>query len=223
MLRSIWNKEKFVILGIPFVSVMLPLVKLFPEFDITFNEFLGYVLNSFMHTASIWLGANYIFFKISKNHPSYQESLKRVLLLVGAITIYTAFVVVILVYVTCWNYGMNVTWDLYLKDFKTSFLVTSMVSAVFEARFFFKNWKEAMLEAERLQKQNAISQYETLKAQVNPHFLFNSLNSLSSLIHIDLEKSERFIEEFAKVYRYLLDTMGQNVVSLEEELNFVDL
>ena len=59
-------------------------------------------------------------------------------------------------------------------------------------------------EAENLKKENLQSQLEGLKGQVNPHFLFNSLNSLSSLISEDPEKAEKFLDEMSKVYRYLL-------------------
>ena len=221
VVKRLWSKHRDTVLGIPAIGLAIPILFKFPDFHYSIELYLKHAFNSTLHTATIWLGATYIFEKISENKPGYQESIKRVILLIGSITLYTAIVVLGLVFIFCWNFEENFSWKLYLEDFKTSFIVTFMVSAVFEARFFFKNWKEVIVENERLQKQNVIAQYETLKSQVNPHFLFNSLNSLSSLIHIDVDKSEKFIEEFAKVYRYLLDTMGKTVVLLKEELTFV--
>ena len=65
------------------------------------------------------------------------------------------------------------------------------------------------------------SQLEGLKDQVNPHFLFNSLNSLSSLISEDPEKAEKFLDEMSKVYRYLLRTNEEGLTTLESEMQFI--
>ncbi|NJM94216.1 MAG: histidine kinase [Cytophagales bacterium] len=72
-----------------------------------------------------------------------------------------------------------------------------------------------------MQKENLRTKYEMLKTQVKPHFLFNSLNVLSTLVHIDARKAEEFINQFAKTYRYLLDVRDRQVVSLAEEMELV--
>jgi YesN/AraC family two-component response regulator len=73
-----------------------------------------------------------------------------------------------------------------------------------------------------LQEENSISQFETLKAQINPHFLFNSLNVLSSLIYIDQDKASKFVRQLSKVYRYILDSKDRDLIKLEEELPFIE-
>lgn len=77
------------------------------------------------------------------------------------------------------------------------------------------------LKSEQQAKENILSRFETLKNQVNPHFLFNSLNVLSSLVHEDPNLAEDFIGKLTKVYRYVLDLKDQVLVSLEEELAFI--
>ncbi|MDD3858849.1 MAG: histidine kinase [Bacteroidales bacterium] len=74
----------------------------------------------------------------------------------------------------------------------------------------------------KLENENVIAQYETLKNQVNPHFLFNSLNSLSSLIRHDDKKALKFIEEFSDIYRYVLDANDKTIVETEKEIAFVN-
>ncbi|MBN2779061.1 MAG: histidine kinase [Bacteroidales bacterium] len=73
-----------------------------------------------------------------------------------------------------------------------------------------------------IENQNVIAQYETLKNQVNPHFLFNSLNILSSLIRHDDKKALQFIEEFADIYRYVLDANDKTLVVTKKEIEFVN-
>ena len=76
-------------------------------------------------------------------------------------------------------------------------------------------------EQEEIEKGVAQAQFESLKNQVNPHFLFNSLNVLSSLVHIDANLSEKFIDQLAKSYRYLLEQKDKELVALKTEIEFV--
>lgn len=74
----------------------------------------------------------------------------------------------------------------------------------------------------KLQKENLQSQYDVLKQQVNPHFLFNSLNVLTSLIKLEPDLAEKFSEQLSKVYRYVLENKDYELVDLSTELNFLD-
>ena len=83
------------------------------------------------------------------------------------------------------------------------------------------NIKEKAKEIARIQKELLQSQFEALKNQLNPHFLFNSLSILTSLVHIDANRAELFIDKLSKTYRYLLDQRKKEAVTLKEELNFL--
>jgi len=76
-------------------------------------------------------------------------------------------------------------------------------------------------EYERQQKENIRSQFEILKNQVNPHFLFNCLNSVASLVHDDPDTAEKFIEKLAEVYRYVLEHTREELVSVQNEMRFI--
>jgi LytS/YehU family sensor histidine kinase len=85
----------------------------------------------------------------------------------------------------------------------------------------FEKWKATLTETEQLKREYIQSCLLGLKSQVNPHFLFNSLNSLSSLIHEDEKKAEDFLNEMSKVYRYLLRNNEEKLVKLNTELQFI--
>lgn len=85
-----------------------------------------------------------------------------------------------------------------------------------------KQITEANTQLLKMQKENLQSQFEVLKQQVNPHFLFNSLNVLTSLIKIDPDLAESFTERLSKVYRYVLENKEKDVVSLSTELEFLN-
>jgi two-component system LytT family sensor kinase len=78
------------------------------------------------------------------------------------------------------------------------------------------------IQAEQLRKENALAQFEALKNQVSPHFLFNSLSILSSLVHVDANLSEKFIDQLSKAYRYILEQKDNETVSLKTELDFLN-
>ncbi|TLV01491.1 sensor histidine kinase [Dyadobacter luticola] len=105
-------------------------------------------------------------------------------------------------------------------------LISLVTVGIFESLHSHKKWRENTLEKEQLKKTNLQSQYESLKNQINPHFLFNTLNSLSSLIVEDPHRAEGFINEMANVYRYLLQSNeqaggGRDLTSLANEIVFV--
>lgn len=86
----------------------------------------------------------------------------------------------------------------------------------------YEDWKKNQEETEQLKEAYQQSRLLGLKSQVNPHFLFNSLNSLSSLISEDEEEAEVFLDEMSKVYRYMLRNDEDNLVTLETELKFLE-
>ncbi len=86
---------------------------------------------------------------------------------------------------------------------------------------FFNNWKNSLVDVERYKTESVQAQLHNLKMQVNPHFLFNNLSVLSSLVYKDQNKAVDFINQLSKVYRYLLDSHSTELIELEEELNFI--
>ena len=82
-------------------------------------------------------------------------------------------------------------------------------------------WQASLKREQQLREEKLIFQNETLKNQVNPHFLFNSLNTLSSLVAAQPEVAEEFINRLSSIYRYILENSSKNKVPLSEELSFI--
>ena len=96
-----------------------------------------------------------------------------------------------------------------------------LLVGIYEGYYFFTLWKKSLVRNEQLEKENMTARYEALKNQINPHFLFNSLNTVSALIHEDPNRAEDFLDEFAKIYRFLLEHQDKNLHLLKDELAFV--
>ncbi|WP_421870815.1 sensor histidine kinase [Marinoscillum sp.] len=101
-------------------------------------------------------------------------------------------------------------------------IVIIPVFSIYFSLHFLNHWQQSELEMERFQKESMSSQLETLKNHLDPHFLFNNLNILSALIDKDKEQSQEFLGRFAQVYRTMLLTKAEDLITLEEEMNFIE-
>ena len=101
-------------------------------------------------------------------------------------------------------------------------LINIFITLLQEGIARYESWRANLDETDALKVSYRQSQLEGLKSQVNPHFLFNSLNSLSSLISEDEEAAEKFLDEMSKVYRYMLRNDDDQLVALKTELKFID-
>lgn len=111
----------------------------------------------------------------------------------------------------------NFTWA-----YITTGILNIFLTFLNEGIYRFENWKSNLKETEKLKIAYKQSQLIGLKSQVNPHFLFNSLNSLSGLIQEDTERAEKFLDEMSKVYRYMLRNDEDQLVKLSTELQFIN-
>lgn len=117
----------------------------------------------------------------------------------------------------------------YTEDFTGVLLYNAMIysvvnillMSVIEGWIYYSESRLARQMAENLQEELSQINFEVLKSQINPHFMFNSLNVLSGLINVDVAKAQLFIDEFSQIYRYVLETIEQPVVSLSKELEFM--
>lgn len=102
-----------------------------------------------------------------------------------------------------------------------SVVITLIILTVMTAIKFFYSWRNLAVRHEKLKTEALASRFAVLKNQVNPHFLFNSLNVLTGLVYKDADLSAKFINKLAEVYRYVLDVQDKELVPLTEELDFV--
>lgn len=107
-------------------------------------------------------------------------------------------------------------------DWAGTFLNDIIILLGIELVYYFQNYNKSRIEIESAARKSLQYKYDALKAQINPHFLFNSLNLLSSLVSLDKEKSKRFIMGLASMYRYILSCEGKETIKVVEELEFLE-
>jgi two-component system, LytTR family, sensor kinase len=100
-------------------------------------------------------------------------------------------------------------------------LISLMMSLTFTAIGFFKAWKREVINAGKLKAEMMAYKYESLRNQINPHFLFNSFNVLSDLVYADQAMAVKFIQQMSDLFRYVIDSRDKELVPLKDEIEFM--
>ncbi|MGB0175626.1 MAG: sensor histidine kinase [Owenweeksia sp.] len=180
---------------------------------------------SFLVTGSLYYGCSFIFHWFSRKMPWNEAGLKRLLpeiVVIFTYTTITQFLIITAFGQTSLFEGQPLTPSFYFENIFFGNTVTLIVMAIVEGVYLFRAWKKTLLNAEKLKTESLKSQFDSLKGQLDPHFLFNSLNVLSSLVEKDPEKAQHFIDDFARVYRYVLEVKDEMVVPLHRELQVLE-
>jgi two-component system LytT family sensor kinase len=117
--------------------------------------------------------------------------------------------------------GIEVFYDVSAKAFIT-IVADLIIFYLYYSTFIANNWIKSIEKNEELKRENLLAKYEALKNQVNPHFLFNSLNTLSGVVEQKPELATDFIKKLSDIYRYVLEQNDKELVSIKDEIKFVD-
>ncbi|MGV3656883.1 MAG: sensor histidine kinase [Chitinophagaceae bacterium] len=192
-----------------------------------FDSWAGFaaasVFTFFMH-ALAWQIHTWIAVTLRERFPSEQHNTLRLWFSVFLYMLVTCLTITL----TYWLYDMVdfLGGEFYTGNYRVAIIaglvVNTFATFLHEGAERFEKWKVAITENEQLKKEYMQSQLLGLKSQINPHFLFNSLNTLSSLINEDEKEAEDFLNQMSKVYRYLLRNNEEELVTLQTELQFIE-
>lgn len=175
----------------------------------------------FAGIVTIWESLRYINRRLDKTLP-YEKSLSKRM----ATQMIYGGVVGLLIRAIIYTFGepylpfklddlfVATTWALFIA-------FPATINLGFFTVYFIDRWKEGLIKNERLEKEKSQVQFDNLKNQMNPHFLFNALTSLNSLIFENQQLASEFLQQLAKVYRYVLQNKDRNFVSLQTEIDFI--
>jgi hypothetical protein len=190
----------------------------------------GYAISlaySLAYCVGLWLANGYTVDWLNIKVGWEERPLRRLLFTVGMSTLASLLVIVGVgegFSILLWHRTPGYTFQHnFLAQSAFPLLMTVVVSLFLHSRSFLMAWREATVRAERLEKESAVARLDSLRRQVDPHFLFNSLNALTSLVEEDEPaRAVRFIRQLSSVYRYVLDSQSQELVPLSEELQFAE-
>ncbi len=218
------NDNLIRLIGIPFFGIVIPnITGLFGSLAIyDASYWLGYLYFIALATF-IWQGNRYLLFRTRKRFTWFDKPIEKlVLLFLNNIFFTSPLTIAWLCLWYQWAGFESIKWDSILVVTLVNVICVLFVTHVYETVFMVKEQQSEQLKNAQLSKAKAEAELEALKNQIDPHFMFNSLNSLSYLISTDTTKARLFTENLADVYRYILSQKDQSLVLLEDEFAFMD-
>ena len=220
------NDKQLRLWGIPLSVLLLLLLQMPVYFPGRWDLLWKYIAISVPYTSLIWEVSRWLLIQVRHRYPAIEQTRKRVLGMFLSffvvVCIGQALMIALVMALKLESPGWVSPLRTWLINTASSLFFIALIGGVYEAMYFFGQYKSVVQKAEHLKKQQVQQQLDALKSRVNPHFLFNSLTTLSALIGEDAPRAERFVDELSKVYRYLLRAGRQPRVTLGEELQFAE-
>jgi sensor histidine kinase YesM len=207
------------IVGIPLIAVMFPFLYHTPG---THDFYWGFLV-SLVTTALIWEGTRFFMLNLRRWLAWNRRPMQHILAQALLSSLYSGLIVGLSIYISYnFIYQSHISPLRIRQTIGIGILITLMMNAIYEGIYFSRQWRTNFIRGEVLRRTNLRSQFESLKHQVNPHFLFNSLNTLATLIEENPILAKRFVAELSKLYQYVLESRDHSLVTLEKELDFVE-
>jgi two-component system, LytTR family, sensor kinase len=216
-------EKKIKFFAIPVFTVITTLfISVYPfVFD---TIFFYHLFCAFIGIVGIWFGIRQIIFLFRKHFPKRKETMRLIIqiIITGALAILVDFLFV--------KFNENYGYDKYVhcdtdgfdikNFFIASLLFAILINAIYEGFYLFLKVSHTLLESERYKKESIEAQYQNLTSRLNPHFLFNSLNTLTTIVEENPKKAVLYIQELSVVYRYVLNSQKATWVDIPSELKF---
>lgn len=230
-MRWVSNKIGFddrcvIALGIPMFSIIVPIV--FFGWRIGSPPYLNWQAfwPSLVISAMIWIGCRYILIWARTRYSSFGQVKKRLWVQMAVILVFVLVVNNVIgniLFAYCGEAVRDAAHQLTKTDTAidsnaASILCTLLVVSIYESIYFVSELRQSIEEKELLKRESLQAQLSALKTQVNPHFLFNNLNTLSAVIPDNPEQAIDFVQQLSKVYRHILEVRDEQSIQLKDEL-----
>jgi two-component system LytT family sensor kinase len=230
-----WSSDKIgfddrwvLAIGIPVFSLVVPIV--FFGWRIGMPPHLPWQAYwpALVITAVIWFGSRVIMIRARSRYPQFGQVKKRLWVQMTAILLFVLFVNNVLgSFIDCDDRLRDSAHqlsraDLLIDSNAASIMVTFLVTAIYESIYFVSELRKSIEEKELLKRESLQAQVNALKIQVNPHFLFNTLNTLAAVIPDNPQIAIDFVQQLSKVYRHILEVKDEPSILLKEELEVME-
>ena len=221
-----FDDRRVIALGIPLFSIIVPIV--FFGWRIGSPPYLNWQVfwPSLVISAMIWIGCRYILIWARTRYSSFGQVKKRLWVQMAVILVFVLVVNNVIgniLFAYCGEAMRDAAHQLTKTDTAidsnaASILCTLLVVSIYESIYFVSELRQSIEEKELLKRESLQAQLSALKTQVNPHFLFNNLNTLSAVIPDNPEQAIDFVQQLSKVYRHILEVRDEQSIQLKDEL-----
>jgi sensor histidine kinase YesM len=207
---------------IPLFGITIPLISKFYDYEkFTFAETIVANCYSIFISFCVWNGSSWIIYK--SRYMTYQSAFLKIATLCFLTVLYSSVVSAVLG--GLWLFFMSgdyFNWDLLFRNTLTVSVVVVMFTLIYEILFLSNEKENELSKTKQLDTALTKAQLTILKNELDPHFMYNALNTLSYLVKTDAERADDFVIRLADIYKYFLANKNKEYVTLREELNFID-
>lgn len=218
------NDIGFRLILIPFFGIAIPIIThMIPPGSLSHWMFKLAYAYTIGIAFVIWQGNRYLLFSLRSYFNWFNRPVKKIIALLLAISFFTIPVSFSLL--TGWYHlfnGGRVNWQVVQTSTLIIMICVIFITHVYETVFLVKDSESEMLRNEQLERLKAQAELQALKNQIDPHFMFNSLNTLTWLIEESPARAKVFNEHLADVYRYILQNKARDLVMISEEIHFLN-
>lgn len=214
------NDRRFLLFGIPALAVLELVPRGGYSQPLGWPWLIGYGV-SLLFTLVLWLGNRQLWRWLLHRWPQPAATVRRLWCLAAAGVAYTVAASLALAVLLATLQGYRLHPAAEAREISLNLVSTFVVLLLYESRHSFQQWEANQRRADQLTQASTQAQLDALAQQLDPHFLFNSLNTLAALIEPANEPAQHYVEGLADVYRYVLLSRERPTVPLAEELAFV--
>ncbi|MDP4149201.1 MAG: histidine kinase [Bacteroidota bacterium] len=218
-----FNDTWLMVIGILVLGFIIPIVFFGARFGIH-PYFRGiFFFTCLVTTACIWIGNRYILIWARTRYPEFEQVRQRHRIQYRVMFLFTLIANNLLGFlfrdICRADLPGRSPMDILINCNFAALICSLTVVAIYESIYFMAELKKSVQEKELLKRESLVAQWNALKTQVNPHFLFNNLNTLSSIIPDNPGQAVDFVQELSKVYRHILEVRDEQSILLSEELD----
>lgn len=216
-----FDDRKLLLYGIPLVAVVSPLI----FFGLSFDEYIEAahleIPEGIIYTSVFWLYNRWLLITLRKRYDSLTHLVKRFSLQILIVMVSAPLLSATITFLLGKVYDVTPLQDFcdptLSQGLAATYFLTFSVLLLYDAIYFFHKYKEAIMEKEWIKKAHIQSQLDNLRNQINPHFLFNSMNTLMNLIPEEGEKARNYLGKLSTFYRYAVSKQEEATVPLSME------
>lgn len=213
------------LIDVPICGLFLP----FLFFGVKFSDGFEIIRHNFyitlIYVIVYWFGVRKIIIGFRKKYPNFKDSQKRIISQLLSAFVYAVIMKWVLHFLI--NGFLNAVPNFafrestHMQTLSAIYMVLFLMLAVYESIYLYDQLRISVQEQEKVKQEHLRSELQGLRNQVNPHFLFNSLNTLMNIIPKDSDLAVQFLHRMSNVYRYILESREEQIIPLKEELEFV--
>lgn len=218
-----FNDGMLIVIGIPLLAFIIPLVFFNCSFSrpplLTWDKYF----TTLFITSAIWVGNRYIMIYSRKKFPLFDDVRKRLFYQSAWMLLFTVVSNMLMgqAFEKTFHDEMqgDTLADKLIHSNAAAIFCTITIIAIYESIYFMHELRHSIEEKENLKRESLSAQLNALRTQVNPHFLFNNLNTLCSIIPEDPKQAVDFVQQLSKLYRHILEVKDEKSIPLKDELD----